>query len=180
MIMLESVDRVQPNSLNKPVYKFAEGQSQATKQIITLPIDYKDFLLLKNASPNPEEMMLADVIQMSLKASDYGYAQVVYGQDACSRMSKPFLYIVFFIVAASIGWNYRIMSGRFRFSWILTPFLLTVGVYVLLEIAKYTQRLLNYGLFGIFRFAAVPIIFVLALVFVFSAALFFVGRRSQT
>ena len=125
-------------------------------------------------------MMLADVIQMSLKASDYGYAQVVYGQDACSRMSKPFLYIVFFIVAASIGWNYRIMSGRFRFSWILTPFLLTVGVYVLLEIAKYTQRLLNYGLFGIFRFAAVPIIFVLALVFVFSAALFFVGRRSQT
>lgn len=125
-------------------------------------------------------MTLADVIQMSIKAPDYGYAQVVYGQDACSRVSKPFLYIVFFIVSASIGWNYRIMSDRFRFSWVLTPFFLTVGVYLLLEVAKYTQRLLNYGLFGAFRFAAVPIIFVISLVLVFASSLFFVGRRSQT
>ena len=73
LIMLESVDRVQPNSLNKPVYTFAEGQPTATKQIITLPIAYSDFLLLKNTSHAPEEMTLVDVIQMSFKAADYGY-----------------------------------------------------------------------------------------------------------
>ena len=179
LIMLESVDRVQPNSLNKPVYTFAEGQSTVTKQIITLPIAYSDFLLLKNTSHDPEEMTLVDVIQMSFKAADYGYSPVIYGQDTCSRVSKPFLYIVFFIIIASMGWNYRIMSGRFLFSWILMPIFLSVVLYLLLEVGKYAQKLLNYGLFGFFRITAVPIIFVLSLIGIFWASLFFVSRRSQ-
>lgn len=179
LIMLESVDRVQPNSLNRPSYTFAEGQPQTTGQILVLPIAYNDFLLLKNTSLNPEEMSLIDVIQMSFKADDYGYAQVIYGQAACTRMGKPFLYIVFFIFAASIGWNYRIISGKFRLAWTFTPLLLTVGIYLLLEIGKYAQRLLNYGLFGFFHFVAVPIMFGLVPVFIFCASLFFLGRRSQ-
>lgn len=179
LIMLESVDRVQPNSLNKPVYTFAQGQATTTKQIITLPIAYSDFLLLKNTFHNPEQMTLVDVIQMSFKASDYGYSPVIYGQDACSRMSNPFLYIIFFIGLASMGWNYRIMSGSFRLSWFLMPLLLTVGLYLLLEVGQYAQKLLNYGLFGFFHFTAVPIIFVLALIGVFWASLLFVSRRSQ-
>ena len=124
-------------------------------------------------------MPLVDVIQLTFKASDYGYSQTIYGQDACSRMSKPFLYIVFFIAMAIIGWNYRIMSGKFRLTWVLTPFFLTVGLYLLLEIGKYTQRLLNYGLFGFFRFGAIPIIFVLSLIAVIWTSLIFVSRRSQ-
>ena len=178
-IMLESVDRVQPNSLNKPVYTFAEGQGIPQKKILTLPIAYSDFLLLKNTSHDPEEMTLVDVIQLAFKASDYGYSPIIYGQDACSRMSKPFLYIVFFIALASIGWNYRIMSGKFRLIWTFGPIFLTIGLFLLLEIGKYTQRLLNYGLFGFFRFGAVPIIFVLSLIGVIWASLSFVSRRSQ-
>lgn len=178
-IMLESVDRVRPNSLNKPVYTFAEGQGITTKKILTLPIAYSDFLLLKNTSHDPEEMTLVDVIQLAFKAADYGYSPIIYGQDACSRMSKPFLYIVFFIALASMGWNYRIMTGRFRLIWTFVPFFLTIGLHFLLEIGKYTQRLLNYGLFGFFRFGAVPIIFVLSLIGVIWASLVFVSRRSR-
>ncbi len=179
VIMLESVDRVHPDSLSGPVYTFAEGAGQATQQMLTLPMDYSDFLLLKNTSHNPEEMMLVDVIAMALKASDYGYSQEVYSQDASSRMASPLLFIALFIFTASTGWNYRIMSGKFRFAWLFTPLLLTLGVFVILQVAKYSQRLLNYGLFGFFQLAAIPIIFCLALITVFWSSLFFAARRSQ-
>lgn len=179
IIMLESVDRVHPDSRSEPIYTFAEGAAQATQQILTLPMDYRDFLLLKNTSHNPEEMMLLDVIAMAQKAPYYGYSQEVYSQDASSRMADPFLFIALFIFTASTGWNYRIMSGKFQFSWLLTPLLMTVGIFVLLEVGKYSQKLLNYGLFGFFRLAAIPIIFGLSLILVFLSALFFAARRSQ-
>lgn len=179
MIMLESVDRVQPDSFNKPVYNFAEGVSHSTSPILLLPMDYKDFLMLKNVSLNPEDMMLADIIRMSFKAQNYGYAQIIYGQAACNRMSTPLLFIVLFLLAASVGWNYRIMSGRFRFSWILTPLLLTADCFILLTAAGYMQKLLNYGLLGLFKFATVPIIFAVSVLLVFMSALFFLARRSQ-
>lgn len=179
MIMLESVDRIQPDSLNKPVYTFTEGVSQTTSPILFLPMDYKDFLMLKNTSLNPEDMALADIIRMSFKAQDYGYAQIIYGQAACNRLTTPFLFLVLFLLAASIGWNYRIMSGHFRLAWSLTPILLTMDCFVLLIAMEYMQKLLNYGLLGVFQFAAVPIIFVAVIVFVFLSALFFLARRSQ-
>lgn len=179
MIMLESVDRIHPNSLNKPTYTFAEGVSQTTNSILFLPMDYKDFLMLKNTSLNPEDMMLADIIRMAFKAQDYGYAQIIYGQAACNRMSSPLLFIVLFLLAASVGWNYRIMSGGFRLAWSLTPILLTMGSFILLIAMEYMQKLLIYGLLGIFQFAAVPIIFVAAILLVFLSALFFLARRSQ-
>ena len=179
MIMLESVDRIHPNSLNKPTYTFAEGVSQTTNSILFLPMDYKDFLMLKNTSLNPEDMMLADIIRMAFKAQDYGYAQIIYGQAACNRMSSPLLFIVLFLLAASVGWNYRIMSGGFRLAWSLTPILLTTGSFILLIAMEYMQKLLIYGLLGIFQFAAVPIIFVAAILLVFLSALFFLARRSQ-
>lgn len=179
MIMLESVDRIQPNSFNKPVYNFAEGAHQVTSPIVFLPMDYKDFLMLKNTSLNPEEMMLTDIIRMVFKAQDYGYAQIIYGQAACNRMSTPLLFIVLFLLAASVGWNYRIMSGSFRVAWSLTPILLTMGCFVLLIAIEYMQKLLNYGLFGFFQLAAVPIVFFAAILLVFLAALFFLARRSQ-
>lgn len=178
MIMLESVDRIQPDSLNKPTYNFAEGTAQTTSPILFLPMDYKDFLMLKNTSLNPEEMALADVIRMSFKAQDYGYSQIIYGQAACSRMSTPLLFIVLLLLAASIGWNYSIMSGQFRLSWCLTPLFLTAGCFILLIEASYMQKLLNYGLFGLFQFTAVPIVFVISILLVFLAALFFLARRS--
>lgn len=179
MIMLESLDRIHPNSLNKPTYTFAEGVSQTTNSILFLPMDYKDFLMLKNTSLNPEEMMLTDIIRMAFKAQDYGYAQIIYGQAACNRMSTPLLFIVLFLLAASVGWNYRIMSGSFRVAWSLTPILLTMGCFVLLIAIEYMQKLLNYGLFGFFQLAAVPIVFFAAILLVFLAALFFLARRSQ-
>ena len=123
--------------------------------------------------------MLLDVIAMAQKAPYYGYSQEVYSQDASSRMADPFLFIALFIFTASTGWNYRIMSGKFQFSWLLTPLLMTVGIFVLLEVGKYSQKLLNYGLFGFFRLAAIPIIFGLSLILVFLSALFFAARRSQ-
>lgn len=180
LVMLESVDRIQHNSLNKPVYHFAEGINKIPeKSIITLPMPYEDLLLLKNTSQNPEEMMLMDVIQITSKATDYGYAPEIYGQDACTRLGKPFLYVVFFIFIASLGWNYRILSGKFRLSWTLTPFLLSVAFFIVLEIGKYAQRLLNYGLFGFLGLATVPIIFVVAIVLIFIVSFFFLCRRSQ-
>ena len=179
MIMLESLDRIHPNTLNKPTYTFAEGVSQTTNSILFLPMDYKDFLMLKNTSLNPEEMMLTDIIRMAFKAQDYGYAQIIYGQAACNRMSTPLLFIVLFLLAASVGWNYRIMSGSFRVAWSLTPILLTMGCFVLLIAIEYMQKLLNYGLFGFFQLAAVPIVFFAAILLVFLAALFFLARRSQ-
>ena len=116
---------------------------------------------------------------MAFKAQDYGYAQIIYGQAACNRMSSPLLFIVLFLLAASVGWNYRIMSGGFRLAWSLTPILLTMGSFILLIAMEYMQKLLIYGLLGIFQFAAVPIIFVAAILLVFLSALFFLARRSQ-
>lgn len=180
VIMLESVDRILHNSFNKPVYEFAEGVTQTSlKPIISLPMPYMDFLMLKNTSQDPEEMMLFDVIQMATKAADYGYAQEVYGQDVLTRMGKPLLYIVLFITLASIGWNYRIMSGRFRFIWILTPSFVTIGIFLALEIGKYAQRLLNYGLFSFLGLAAAPVIFVIAVICIIFSVVFFLTRRSQ-
>lgn len=180
VIMLESMDRIFQNSFNKPVYTIAAGGNEViSKNIITLPMPYKDFLMLKNTSQDPEEMMLYDVIQMTTKASQYGYAREIYGQDAFTRVGKPLLYIVLFIALASVGWNYRIMSGKFRFVWILTPSLLTIGIFIALEIGKYAQRLLNYGLYSFLGLAALPVIFIVAIICIFIVSIFFLARRSQ-
>jgi len=64
-------------------------------------------------------------------------------------------------------------------AWSLTPILLTMGCFVLLIAIEYMQKLLNYGLFGFFQLAAVPIVFFAAILLVFLAALFFLARRSQ-
>ncbi|MBO5137062.1 MAG: hypothetical protein J6B81_01000 [Spirochaetaceae bacterium] len=181
LLMLESADRTKQSAIIRPTYSYAndsEGNSvQST--YFPLPINYQDFLLLERVS-NPTEMNLWDLIKFATKANSFGYSQEVYVQAACQRICAPILYIVLFILAAVIGWNYRLLPHtRFRLIWVLSLPLINVIVLILLSVIEYSQRLVNYGLIDLFGNGAIPFIVAISIIVLIFSCVLFVSRRND-
>lgn len=183
MMMLESADRIQNQEICRPDFTFSSevissGRNNSFSFLI-LPMAYEDFLLLKNVSNDPDEMTLSDLFLFTRKTVNYGYPKETYLQALCYRINLPILYVAILILAAGIGWNYRLLPGsRFRLTWaFILPFL-SVMLYAFLNMLHYIQKLLNYSMISLLGTAVLPIsIGVSICLFIFSI-LTFVSRKS--
>lgn len=183
MMMLESADRVQKKEICSPDFTFSPEVVAAGKDnpfsFLILPMPYEDFLLLKNVSNNPDEMTLADLFLFIRKTANYGYSKETYLQALCYRICLPIMYVAILILAAGIGWNYRLLPGsRFRLTWaFILPFL-SILLYAMLNMLNYIQKLLNYSMISLLGLGALPLSIVISICLFIFSILTFVSRKS--
>lgn len=178
LVMLKAVDRSNRGVISEPEWLRSTGDTSDT--MVMLPIDFKDFLLLKNISFDPTEMPLADIVRLLPKVEDFGYAQETFGLTVGFRLTTPFIFVVLCIFVATLGWNYRLLpDSHFRLSWLFVFPVLTVGVYVMLEAINYAMRLLHYGLFSLLGIFALPVAILCTLLCLILASLSFLSRKSE-
>ncbi|MBR5866693.1 MAG: hypothetical protein IKZ04_02170, partial [Spirochaetaceae bacterium] len=178
LIMLEVADRNTKKQIIKPKYTFANPTELTMPGFIVLPMDYEDFLTLSSVSFNPDNMSLFNLFKFVSKANQYGYSKEVYIQALSSRITTPLLYLIALILAAVIGWNYRLMSRtHFRLSWFFYIPVITVIIHAIVVAVKYLLKLVNYGLIeilGIYSIPAITVCFILILIYV---SILFVSRK---
>ena len=204
-VQLQSVDRVTEGIVSKPEYSYSESgipayiaakfnirnteefatddyvESGEEPTYILLPMNYDDFDLLGEVSQGADFMSLLTLRSFIPRAEQYGFSKEVYNQSFVKRITYPFYILILVIVAASFAWNYRITDVKeaFRFRWIFMFPLITIMLYVALDIFDYLFTLFNYlmvGLCGGFAFVALCIFYTVLVIVV---SIVFLSRRAN-
>jgi len=180
-IMLKSVGRETPNTEISPVYTYSKGETVNSPEYLLLSISYDDFLMLENASSDPEAASLGSLFKFVSNATKYGYSEEIYGQALMSRLFYPLWILILFILLSSFAWNNRIgINQYFKFSWILAmpAFLVFAGVFYRLLIFVY--KLLNYAFLGLFGTVTGMLAgFVFYAVLLIVVSLYFLARQAK-
>ena len=206
MITLRSVDRDTEGLVSKPVYSFAPSglpqvildktglvnmnrkvysensvaQIEMSTSFMILPMPYTDFHRINAASSGADKMPLWDLNKFLPNAAKYGFSKEIYTQNLLQRISYPFIMLILFVFAASMGWNYRIENPKtsFRFSWIfMIPFFGMV-VYFACDCILYTFGLMNYVIVGLFGLGAIAMALIFYAILFAIVSIIFLSRKS--
>ena len=206
MITLRSVDRDTEGLVSKPVYSFAPSglpqvildktglvnmnrkvysensvaQVEMSTSFMILPMPYTDFHRINAASSGADKMPLWDLNKFLPNAAKYGFSKEIYTQNLLQRISYPFIMLILFVFAASMGWNYRIENPKtsFRFSWIfMIPFFGMI-VYFACDCILYTFGLMNYVIVGLFGLGAIAMALIFYAILFAIVSVIFLSRKS--
>ncbi|MBQ9538516.1 MAG: hypothetical protein IJU95_04540, partial [Treponema sp.] len=204
-LMMMAVDRDTEGKVSQPVYKDTEtglpkeimdqagltattgtslkGSSaymlRQNSYTMSMPIDYDDFSSIDRASAGAETMTLLSLMHFIKNAQEYGYAKESFAQTLLTRCLYPLFVLILFILAAAVGWNYRIESAKalFRTSWLFAIIVFGVIMFFASEMAFYLYKVLNYVLVGVFKSGAFPSAIVTYVALFVLASLYFMSRK---
>lgn len=207
VVTLQSVDRTTEGLISRPVYSYKRSglpkkvlddlgmweveitDSDRTvtsllgvpkSAMMVLPMPFSDFHLINEASSGAEKMNLLSLNKFLPDAVKYGFSKEVFTENLVQRITYPFIIFVFLLIAACMGWNYRIDNPKqlFCFRWIfLIPIFGTMTLFIY-SAFKYMFSMMNYVFVSFFGLGSVLIAVVFYIVLIFGIAVIFVSRRS--
>lgn len=180
-IMLNSIDRNDPDNKAMPVYTYSSGEVSNIPEYLLLPISYDDFKMLETSTREPDEIPFTNLFILTKKASLYGYSSEVYAHSLLNRLLYPFWIVIILVGLAIVAWNCRLGSTQyFKFSWLLGfPFLMVI-CQILKQYLIYIFKLLNYVIIGFFGVnSAIIAGFILNFIMLLCISVYFLGRRSK-
>lgn len=149
-VMLCSVDRDTEGVKISPTYRYEKAGKEDKENKIFIPLPYDDFTMLSKVSDVNNHVNYWGMNKLSKDPSYYGYSNEVVKQKTMISIFYPFMILIIFILAASIGWNYRMTdNGLFKFSWIFIYPAIHFVVYGVIVFAEFFIKLLNFILIGI-------------------------------
>lgn len=133
-------------SINKSVY--GSDEHKFTK-FLHMPFD--DFAIINKASDGPDKMNLVSLMAFMGSVTKYGYSYDIFAKNLVGRLLYPLFVLSLLIIAATMGWNYRIEDEgtRFKFIWLFLVPLYGAVMYVVLEICTYLFNIVNFVLIGL-------------------------------
>lgn len=207
VVTLQSVDRTTEGLISRPVYSYKRSGlpkkvlddlgmweveitdsdrtvtsllSVPKSAMMVLPMPFSDFHLINEASSGAEKMNLLSLNKFLPDAVKYGFSKEVFTENLVQRITYPFIIFVFLLIAACMGWNYRIDNPKqlFCFRWIfLIPIFGTMTLFIY-SAFKYMFSMMNYVFVSFFGLGSVLIAVVFYIVLIFGIAVIFVSRRS--
>ncbi len=149
------------------------------KNTIILPMSYSDFAVIDGASSGIETMSLLSLMHFIPSASKYGYAAETFSQVLLTRALYAILLLILFVIAAAVGWNYRIEDSNvmFKASWIYLILLYSAVMFLFVEVFQYIFKVINYvvvGFFGAQAMCAACILYIIVFIFV---SMYFMSRK---
>lgn len=209
LLILQSVDRKTEGLMSKPEYNYEEAgipeeymkkcgmrrfESSATtsaaprvawkgmvpeQNILVLPMPYEDFALITDASLGPTSMSLSALNDFINKSTRYGFASELFTENFVCRILYPLYMLALFIIAATMGWNYRIEDSKilFRFIWLLLIPIFSALVFLILEFLMYFFNIVNFVIVSGFHTSALMIAFVVYLLLFTVASIVFASRK---
>lgn len=151
-------------AINKSVYG---GDEEKFTRFLHMPFD--DFAIINKASDGPDKMNMVSLMSFMSSATKYGYSYDIFEKNLIGRLWYPLFVLSLLIIAATLGWNYRIEDGenRFKFIWLFLVPLYGAVMYVVLEICTYLFNIINFVLIGLVGTWAMFVAFIIyALMFV--------------
>lgn len=132
------------------------------RRTLLLPMPYSDFIAINDASRGPDKMDLLTLNSFMNRITNYGFSYEVFAKSLIGRTMYPLFLLVLFVVAAAMGWNYRIEGHkqRFKFRWLFLVPVYGAVMYLILEITTYFYEMLNYVLVGAFGRGALLVAFI--------------------
>ena len=210
VLMLQAVDRKTRGIVSLPKYSYQEsgvsldvlkiaGFSQAEEpkdlsymrqlesellgesNTMLLSMPYSDFVLLKDASGGPDKMNLIALHNFVKKAKSYGFSYEVFIKNLVCRGLYPFFILILCIIAATMGWNYRIDGEKvnFKFRWLFLVPLYGVVTYLVIDVATYFYEVVNYVMVGFFPSWVVWVCLVLYLLIFAGVSVNFLARHDH-
>jgi len=182
IVMLESADREFRIALKQPEFSYAtdfpESEKFSNLNYLILPMNFEDFLLMRDISQSPDKMDILSLIKFAGKASEFGYSKEVYVQELCCRICMPILFLALLILTAVFGWNYRLLpKNSFRFIWLFFIPVISVVIYVLFIMLQYVQKLINFGLIEMIGIVAIPFTIICSIIILIVISIVFVSRK---
>lgn len=146
-ILLHCIDRVDEGKEIRPEYVYADSDRFDGPEYLLLRIPFADFLLLENATINPDTLSLPTLLSVIKKAARYGYSSEVYGQILLNRVLYPLFLLLTFILLACLSWNNRIgATTYFKTIWILIFPAFAAVCGILYQAGLFLFKLANYAL----------------------------------
>lgn len=180
-ILLKSIDRVNDGTLIRPEYEYSFSAETTGADFTMLPIEYKDFQMVENASLNPESIPISTLWRIISKAEKFGYSREVYGTVLLNRLLFPLFVLLLFIILAIISWNNRLGANQyFKTTWLVIFPVFSILCHFLFQVSLFVFKLANYGLLSICKpttaiFAGLGIYTVL----IFGTSLLFLSRKAE-
>lgn len=182
VLLVRSIDRNTDGNAQTPVFYGGTNLASSTvlndeKTSVTLPLLYKDFMQIIDASQGHARMSIADLMRFYVKAGQFGFDKEVFLHALCTRLCWPFLFVLLAIFAVSVAWHFRLAHKQLvHFWWLFMVPLFALIVYVLLTLCEFFQDLFIINVLGKTGIFVLPIV-LLSYLMVFCILCFFFLRQ---
>ena len=156
-ITLNSVDRRREGVVNSAIP--IKGENNGAEGYIILPIEFKEFFLLKDISSGISNLSLNSAMKFVKISEKYGFAKEIYLITIFNRLLYP-LFILILLIGIGIGaWHGRLPPNSvFKFKWIVIFPLFTLLFYAIYRFTFFGFKLLNCSILGLAGSAyAIPV-----------------------
>ncbi|MBR4823224.1 MAG: hypothetical protein IKZ86_00360 [Spirochaetaceae bacterium] len=161
-----------------PIFYEGKTSERENRSVYVLPLPFKDFLQIMDASQGTDTMSLISLAGFCSKAKKYGFSFEVYFHALTTRLAQPFMFIFMALIAAILAWQFKISKKQFvHFWWLFSVPFFAVIAYFLLGFCRYVISLLLMSLIGAVGWVALPVCFVIYIILFILLSLGFVSMK---